>query len=128
MLQSLTLARMKNNQLTQNLDRLPGFANIPVLGKLFTSRSFSRSSGELLIVVTPELVQPIAVGDKGPALPMPKPFLPGSLPDRLSDPANPNALQKKTSLTVEELRALLQAEAAANQANLNPGGAGGSGG
>jgi pilus assembly protein CpaC len=125
--QSFAIAGLLDNQLTENLDRLPGFANIPVLGKLFTSRSYSRSNSELLIVVTPELVRPLQAGQKGPLLDMPKPFMPGSLPERLSNPTDPGALQKKTTLTVEELKALVQAEAAASEDNLNPGGAAGGG-
>jgi pilus assembly protein CpaC len=126
--QSFAIAGLMDNQLTENLDKLPGFASIPVLGKLFTSRSFSRSNSELLIVVTPELVRPLRAGQKGPTLEMPQAFIPGSIPERLSNPSDPTAPEKRTNLTIEELKALLKGEATASQVDLNPVGAGGAGG
>ncbi|MEM8963730.1 MAG: type IV pilus secretin PilQ [Acidobacteriota bacterium] len=40
----------------QNQDRVPGLANIPILGHLFKNRSRSNSNDELLIFVTPRIV------------------------------------------------------------------------
>jgi pilus assembly protein CpaC len=57
--QSFVIAGLLDNQTTQNLSRIPGIANIPLLGKLFQSKSVKRSHTELLVIITPEIVRPI---------------------------------------------------------------------
>ena len=50
--------------------------------KLFQSESLTKNNSELLVVVTPELVQPIAAGTQ-PGIPMPSEFMkdtPAKLP------------------------------------------------
>lgn len=126
--QSFAIAGLLNNELTESIDKMPGFANIPVLGKLFTSRSTSKSNEELLIVVTPELVRPLDSTQPAPSLPMEKKFMPSAgIPDNLANKVDTHLPTNRPLLTVEELKALLQAEAAAAQANLNPSGSSGSG-
>ncbi len=73
--QSFVIAGLLDNELTQQLDKIPGISNIPVLGKLFQTRSFTRSKDELLVVVTPQIVGPIPAGMKTPAVDMPFPFI-----------------------------------------------------
>lgn len=119
--QSFAIAGLLDNQLTENLDRLPGFANIPILGNLFKSRSLTKNHSELLVVVTPELVAPLPVTEKSPTLPMGKPFLPGEIPQRLGNPADHLAAPSASSLPVEELNAIEASEAAAAQAPMNTG-------
>ncbi|MEM9552991.1 MAG: type IV pilus secretin PilQ [Acidobacteriota bacterium] len=41
----------------QNQDRVPGLANIPILGYLFKNRNRSSSNDELMIFITPRIVQ-----------------------------------------------------------------------
>jgi pilus assembly protein CpaC len=73
--QSFVIAGLLNNQVTDQLSKMPGLSAVPILGKLFQSRNSSKSSSELLIMVTPELVNPIPAGGKVPELSFPKPFL-----------------------------------------------------
>ncbi|MGV8833569.1 MAG: type II and III secretion system protein family protein [Devosia sp.] len=42
----------------QQIDQLPGLGNIPILGALFRSRDFQTQQTELVILVTPYLVNP----------------------------------------------------------------------
>jgi pilus assembly protein CpaC len=72
-LQSFAIAGLIDNRVTENLSKIPGLGDIPLLGKLFQSQNISRTNSEILIVVTPELVQPISGAP--PALAMPLPFL-----------------------------------------------------
>jgi pilus assembly protein CpaC len=37
---------------------MPGISQVPILGKLFQSRSMNKSEDELVIVVTPRIVHP----------------------------------------------------------------------
>jgi pilus assembly protein CpaC len=73
--QSFAIAGLLDNRVTQNLSKVPGLGDIPLFGKLFQSESIGRSNSELLVVVTPELVQPIPAGAPQPGPVMPKPFL-----------------------------------------------------
>ena len=73
--QSFAIAGLLDNRVTQNLSKVPGLGDIPLFGKLFQSQNTNRTNSELMIVVTPELVQPIAAGAPLPGPVMPKSFL-----------------------------------------------------
>jgi pilus assembly protein CpaC len=75
--QTFAIAGLLDNRSTESLSKIPGLADIPVLGKLFTSKSISKSNSELMVIVTPELVAPIPEGQPVPDLPRPTPFLEG---------------------------------------------------
>ena len=63
------------DQRTQTLmSKLPGFADIPILGQLFRSKSINRTNAELIVMVTPHIVDPVRAG--GTAPPDPKPPVP----------------------------------------------------
>ena len=73
--QSFAIAGLLDNRVTDNLSKVPGLGNIPFFGRLFQSRSLSRTKSELLVVVTPQLVHPLPAGTTPPQVDMPKPFL-----------------------------------------------------
>jgi pilus assembly protein CpaC len=73
--QSFAIAGLIDNRVTDQLNKIPGLGDIPLFGKLFQSRAVSRNKSELLVVVTPELVQPIPAGSMLPELNTPQPFL-----------------------------------------------------
>jgi pilus assembly protein CpaC len=73
--QSFVIAGLLDNRLTDTISKVPGLANIPLLGKLFTSRSIKRNNSELLVIVTPELVRPMPAGEPLPKLNNPLPFM-----------------------------------------------------
>jgi pilus assembly protein CpaC len=64
--QSFAIAGLLDNQITESLSKIPGLANIPLLGKLFQSKGYVKQNGELLILVTPEIVRPIPEGQPRP--------------------------------------------------------------
>ncbi len=84
--QSFVIAGLLDNQATDNFSKIPGISNIPVLGKLFQSKSISRSNSELMVIITPELVRPIPANQPVPELPFSTPFLPKVGPASLSQP------------------------------------------
>jgi pilus assembly protein CpaC len=55
---SLVLAGLIQEETRQNLDGVPGVQNLPVLGSLFRSRDFENQETELVVLVTPYLVDP----------------------------------------------------------------------
>jgi pilus assembly protein CpaC len=58
--QSFAIGGLISNSTRNNLDKVPGLGDVPVLGTLFRSTSFRRSESELVIIVTPYLVAPVA--------------------------------------------------------------------
>jgi pilus assembly protein CpaC len=73
--QSFAIGGLMDNRLTETAEKLMGFGDIPLIGKLFRSRSQTRQNTELIIVITPELVRPIPAGQPTPQLNFPKAFL-----------------------------------------------------
>lgn len=56
--QSFVLGGLLQNTDTQNVSKVPWLGDIPVLGQLFRSQQFQRNESELVIIVTPYLVNP----------------------------------------------------------------------
>src|SRR3546814_16727714 len=51
--QSFMIAGLLSNSTSNNINKVPGLGNIPILGSLFKSRQFQRNESGLVIVVTP---------------------------------------------------------------------------
>jgi pilus assembly protein CpaC len=58
--QSFAIAGLFQNNASNQIQRLPWLGDIPVLGALFRSSRFQRNESELVIIVTPYIVQPAA--------------------------------------------------------------------
>jgi len=71
--QSFAIAGLLDQRVQQQLERMPGFASIPLLGALFRSHSVSKDKTELVVIVTPEATGPLE--GTPPIPPMPVPFL-----------------------------------------------------
>ena len=56
--QTLVIAGLFNSDQGKEVDRLPGLGELPVLGELFKSREFRDQETELVIMVTPRLLDP----------------------------------------------------------------------
>lgn len=66
--QAFAIAGLLDNRLTETVSKIPGLGDIPLLGALFRSRAVNKAKTELLVLVTPEIVQPIPAGQKRPEL------------------------------------------------------------
>jgi pilus assembly protein CpaC len=78
---SLAMAGLLQEDMRQTVQGVPGLKDTPVLGQLFRSRDFQNNETELVIIVTPYLVQPTD-------------------PDRLTDPV-------ATSVPASDLQAIV---------------------
>ncbi|MCB9983490.1 MAG: type II and III secretion system protein family protein [Rhodospirillales bacterium] len=67
---SLMIAGILRSDALKGMTGLPGISKTPVLGDLVKSDSFQRSETELVVIVTPYLVEPYAEEDR--AAPVPK--------------------------------------------------------
>ena len=61
--QSFMIAGLMSNNAQSTVKKVPGAGDLPIIGALFRSNSFRRGETELVIVVTPYLVQPVDAND-----------------------------------------------------------------
>ena len=61
--QSFVLAGLLQNDLATAQQQLPWIGDVPVLGALFSSKSYQKNETDLVIIVTPRLVNPTRPGD-----------------------------------------------------------------
>jgi len=61
--QSFVLAGLLQNDLSTAQQQLPWIGDVPVLGALFSSKSYQKKETDLIIIVTPHLVNPLRPGD-----------------------------------------------------------------
>lgn len=57
--QSFMIGGLMRATTSNRLNKMPGAGDVPILGSLFRSSNFQRGETELVIVVTPYLVQPV---------------------------------------------------------------------
>jgi pilus assembly protein CpaC len=104
-----------DNRETQTLSKIPFIGDVPILGKFFQSITKTKSNTELIVIVTPEIVNPIPAGTPLPEIKYPDKFLPSNSGIPMTTPgadataANPAAAQPAT-MPVEKLVQSMQPE------------------
>jgi len=73
--QTFIIAGLIDSRVQDNASRIPGLANLPIIGNLFKSKNGSKSRTELIVMVTPEITEPLQPGDVKPMPVMPQEFL-----------------------------------------------------
>lgn len=73
--QSFVIGGLIDDRAQEQLQQIPGLAKIPILGQLFKSRDIQKRKTELIVLVTPEITQPLNAGDPKPLPVFPKEFL-----------------------------------------------------
>ena len=61
--QTIGIAGLMNENMNNAVTKFPGLGDIPILGALFSSRSFQKGQTELVIFVTPTLAKPVKPND-----------------------------------------------------------------
>lgn len=64
--ESFVIGGLVSSQLSSNVNKIPLLGDIPILGSFFRNLSYKREDKELVIVVTPRLVKPLARGTEIP--------------------------------------------------------------
>jgi pilus assembly protein CpaC len=72
--QSFGISGLLDHRTTVMLSKMPGIGDIPILGDFFRSKNVNKSLVELVIIVTPTIVDPLT--EKVKPLANPKPVLP----------------------------------------------------
>jgi len=67
--ESFVISGLISTRNSSQVNKFPGLGDIPVLGAFFRDSNISREERELLMIVTPHLVQPLAANAQLPALP-----------------------------------------------------------
>jgi len=62
--QSFAISGLLDQRTTDLLNKTPGIASVPILGTLFKSKNVNHSTSELVVIVTPTLVDPLAEVDE----------------------------------------------------------------
>jgi pilus assembly protein CpaC len=119
--QSFAIGGLLDRRLTETLHKIPLLGDVPVLGKIFQSRALNRENTELLVIVTPEIVQPIPQGQPLPQIEFPKPLMgPDEVPRTPGMETTGTTLEPapRQKIPVEQL----QQDAQENETRLEQGG------
>jgi pilus assembly protein CpaC len=100
--QSFGIAGLLDNRAQAQLSKMPGIGDIPILGNLFRSRSVTRSDTELVVLVTPHIVDPLNIKTPPTSTPanpikfLEKPGFDKNLPSK-AEPEKPQATEQAPS-------------------------------
>ena len=67
--QSFAMSGLLDRRTIEKLSKIPGIGDIPILGQLFRSRDITKSFTELVVIITPVLVDPLTNPTSAPPLP-----------------------------------------------------------
>ena len=67
--ESFVISGLISTRNSSQVNKFPGLGDIPILGAFFRDSSISREERELLMIVTPHLVQPLSANAQLPSLP-----------------------------------------------------------
>jgi pilus assembly protein CpaC len=57
--QSFALSGLLDHRTTETLSQIPGISKLPILGKLFVTKSYTHSVVELVVMVTATVIDPL---------------------------------------------------------------------
>lgn len=95
--QSFVIGGLLDDRVNEAFSKVPGLANIPILGSLFKSREERKTKTELVVMVTPEITMPLNATDPKPTPVFPREFLPNTTPNTPTPGKAPHASPRKGS-------------------------------
>ena len=102
--QSFAIGGLIDNTLSETIDKIPLLGDIPVLGKLFQSKTKLKQNTELFVIITPEIVSPVSAGYPVPGMKYPQsPDWPRTIPDEATGISLSLAHRLKDTIPVETL-------------------------
>jgi len=69
--QSFGIAGLLDERVQAQFNKIPGIGEVPILGQFFRSKTNQRARSELVVLVTPHIVDPTRSGMQPPAAPKP---------------------------------------------------------
>ncbi|MGA2632255.1 MAG: pilus assembly protein N-terminal domain-containing protein [Terriglobia bacterium] len=74
--QSFGIAGLLDQRTQTQMSKIPGVGDLPIIGHLFRSKNVNRSHTELVVIVTPHIIDPVRAGAAPPVIPkLPMPNL-----------------------------------------------------
>jgi pilus assembly protein CpaC len=74
--ESFMIGGLLDKSTNDTFEKIPFIGDIPIIGKLFQSELKTKNDTELIVIVTPEIVSPLAAGAEVPSLHYPETFIP----------------------------------------------------
>ncbi len=99
--QTFGMAGLMDQRTQTQLSKVPGIGDIPIIGHLFRSKNVNRSRTELVVLVTPHVVDPVRVDIPPPPAPIPPipdldvPSFDRTLPKRKGEPSAPEPVANR---------------------------------
>ena len=87
--QTFAIAGLLNNQMQSTMQKIPGIGDIPILGYLFRSKVASKEQTELVVMITPEILQSDSVGVTNTLPRTPETFMPPVTEKQATPPMPP---------------------------------------
>jgi pilus assembly protein CpaC len=131
--QSFAIGGLLDNTENEAFSKIPFLGDIPILGKFFQSMQRTKNNTELIVIVTPEIVQPVPEGTEIALPKMTQPFLPpnSDTPMHTPDAKTGESTPAAPTIPVEQLLESLKPEPVmsdTSQGSYGGGGGGGGGG
>jgi pilus assembly protein CpaC len=90
--QSFAISGLLDHRLTDEFSSMPGIASIPIIGRLFRSKNNTKTTTDLMVIVTPEIVDPLST-------PLPPPLPPKVVLPYMDKPQFDRGIQPKKKKT-----------------------------
>jgi pilus assembly protein CpaC len=87
--QSFVIAGLLDNRERDSFTKLPILSSLPILGNLFKTKDENKQRTELVVLVTPEVTQPLNATDAKPEIYFPRDFLVRLDPNDLKNGSKP---------------------------------------
>src|SRR5688572_12832598 len=113
--QTFAIAGLLNNSMTSTMNKIPGIGDIPILGYLFRSKAAQKNRTELVVMITPQLLQEGSAGVTRDLPRMREPYLP-ALRDNEAIAPPPPPFQGSTATPTPGLAGVNAAPATTAQA------------
>jgi pilus assembly protein CpaC len=114
--QTFAIAGLINNTVNEQISKIPGIGDIPILGLLFKSKSAQKNQTELVIMITPEILPNNSIGVTGTLPRTQEEYLP-ALPQNRSHPAPPPAFRQGAAVQPAAPATIVQTPAPAGAPN-----------
>lgn len=92
--QSFVVAGLLDNRETDAFTKIPILSSLPILGNLFKTKDENKTRTELVLIVTPEVTQPLGPNDPKPEITFPRNFLVRLQPNEIQPPAKDKSAKK----------------------------------
>jgi pilus assembly protein CpaC len=92
--QSFIVAGLVDNRETDSFSKIPVLSSLPIFGSLFKVKSESKNRSELVMMITPEITEPLNPSDAKPMPTFPRDFLVRLTPDDLKKDSTKPAKKK----------------------------------